>query len=544
MNILVVIPARGGSKGIPRKNIRLMNGKPLIFYSINNGKNCNNINDVVVTSDDNEIISVAKSLGCDIIERDKSLAEDEVTLDPVIYDAVQKMESFKNRKYDVIVTLQATSPLLKQSTLEDALNKFLNSNIDTMISVVNKPHLSWGKNKSGFFPCYKERLNRQMLPDNYLETGAFLISKRECVKKNSRIGNKVSVYEMPENESIDIDSTQDWIICESELKKKKIVFRADGYKKLGMGHIYRIFTLIYSLTGQDILIVTKKEYKEGLEKIKESNLPYRTIENDNEFFEILREYKPDIIVNDCLDTKRDYIIKLKQFSKRVITFEDLGEGAEEADAVINALYDCNFNRKNIYSGEKYICLRDEFLVKSIKEFSPKVNNILILFGGTDPSNLTLKLYNLAKKIHSVKSNIKFTFIIGTAYDTDKNKIYEDIENNIFIIKDTKRVSDYMACADMAITSQGRTVFELAHMGVPSIVLAQNEREMLHKFANMANGFLNLGLGSKVSDETLNNTILWLINTPEIRKEMYSLMKKHELKNGIDRVKKIILGEML
>lgn len=544
MNILAIIPARGGSKGIPRKNIRLMNGKPLIFYSINNGKNCSYIDDVVVTSDDNEIISVAKSLGCNIIKRDKSLSEDEVTLDPVIYDAVQKMESYKNKKYDVIITLQATSPLLKKSTLENALNKFLNSDIDTMISVVNKPHLSWSKNELGFFPCYEERLNRQMLPDNYLETGAFLISKRECVKKNSRIGNKVSVYEMPENESIDIDSTQDWIICESELKKKKIVFRADGYKKLGMGHIYRIFTLIYSLTGQDILIVTKEEHKEGLEKIKESNLPYRTINNDNEFFEILAEYKPDIIVNDCLDTKRDYIIKLKQFSKRVITFEDLGEGAEEADAVINALYDCNLNSKNVYSGEKYICLRDEFLVKNIKEFSSKVNNILILFGGTDPSNLTLKLYNLVKKIHCVKSNIKFIFIIGTAYDADKNKIYEDIENNIFVIKDTKRVSDYMACADMAITSQGRTVFELAHMGVPSIVLAQNEREMLHSFANMSNGFLNLGLGSKVSNETLNNTILWLINTPEIRKEMYLLMKKHELKNGIDRVKKIILGEML
>ena len=544
MNILAIIPARGGSKGIPRKNIRLMNGKPLIFYAINNGKNCSYIDDVVVTSDDNEIISVAKSLGCDIIKRDKSLSEDEVTLDPVIYDAVQKMESYKNKKYDVIITLQATSPLLKKSTLENALNKFLNSDIDTMISVVNKPHLSWSKNELGFFPCYEERLNRQMLPDNYLETGAFLISKRECVKKNSRIGNKVSVYEMPENESIDIDSTQDWIICESELKKKKIVFRADGYKKLGMGHIYRIFTLIYSLTGQDILIVTKEEHKEGIEKIKESNLPYRTINNDNEFFEILAEYKPDIIVNDCLDTKRDYIIKLKQFSKRVITFEDLGEGAEEADAVINALYDCNLNSKNVYSGEKYICLRDEFLVKNIKEFSSKVNNILILFGGTDPSNLTLKLYNLVKKIHCVKSNIKFTFIIGTAYDADKNKIYEDIENNIFVIKDTKRVSDYMACADIAITSQGRTVFELAHMGVPSIVLAQNEREMLHSFANMSNGFLNLGLGSKVSDETLNNTILWLINTPEIRKEMYLLMKKHELKNGIDRVKKIILGEML
>ena len=382
-----------------------------------------------------------------------------------------------------------------------------------------------------------------MLPPKYLETGAFLISNRECVKKYSRIGNKVSVYEMPENESIDIDSVQDWVVCESELRKKKIVFRADGYRKLGMGHIYRILTLIYSLTGQDILIVTKEEYTEGVEKIKESNLPYKTIKNDEEFFMILKDYKPDIIVNDCLDTEKEYIIELKKFADRVITFEDLGKGSEKADAVINALYNSGSVGGNIYSGEKYICLRDEFLVRNTSRFSNEVKNILIIFGGADPSNFTVRIYNLAKKIHNIK-DIRFTFIIGTAYDADKNGIYEDIENNIFVIKDAKRVSDYMAYADMAITSQGRTVFELAHMGVPSIVLAQNKREMLHGFANMSNGFLNLGLGSEVSDETLNNTILWLINTPEIRKEMYSLMKKHKLKDGIDRVKKIILGEVL
>lgn len=95
MQILAVIPARGGSKGIPKKNIRLMNGKPLISYSINNAKNSKYITDVFVSTDSDEIAEVASDCGAEIIKRDKSLSSDLVTLDPVIYHAkiVQKTQN-------------------------------------------------------------------------------------------------------------------------------------------------------------------------------------------------------------------------------------------------------------------------------------------------------------------------------------------------------------------------------------------------------------------------------------------------------------------
>ena len=100
----------------------------------------------------------------------------------------------------------------------------------------------------------------------------------------------------------------------------------------------------------------------------------------------------------------------------------------------------------------------------------------------------------------------------------------------------------MKNADIAFTSQGRTIYELAVLGVPSIVLAQNEREQLHTFAQMDNGFLNLGLGKDVSEEVIKNTFDWLVNTPYIRREMRELMLKNELKNGLKNEIKIILNE--
>ena len=100
----------------------------------------------------------------------------------------------------------------------------------------------------------------------------------------------------------------------------------------------------------------------------------------------------------------------------------------------------------------------------------------------------------------------------------------------------------MKNADMAFSSQGRTTFELAAMGVPTIVLAQNEREQLHPFAQMDNGFINLGLGSEVSDEDILSSLDWLINSKSIRKEMHNLMLRNDLKKGIKRVKRILLGD--
>lgn len=542
MNILAVIPARGGSKGIPRKNVRLLCEKPLIWYSINNAKSCKLISDVVVTSDDEEILELAKEYGTQIIKRSSELSEDAVTLDPVIYDALNKMEKKNNKKYDVVVTLQATSPLLTVETLNDAISYFIKSNLDTCISVLNKPHLSWIEKDGKLLPNYSERLNRQLLPPNYLETGAFLITKREFVKESSRIGEKISVFNVPESESIDIDSKDDWVLCENILKRKRIIFRCEGYKLLGLGHVYRCLLLAYRMTSHEIIFVLSSKSKEGITKISSSNMPYKVIDSDDEFFAFCDSWKADIVVNDFLDTDKDYIIRLKKIIKRVVNFEDLGNGSEYADAVINALYDLETNKRNFYFGEKYFCLRDEFLTSEPKEFSSNVSNVLVLFGGTDPANSTSKLYNCAKILHKRYPEIKFNFITGLGYDCSINNIVSLPESNIFVFSNLLHVSSLMRKCDMAFTSQGRTVFELASLGIPSVVLAANEREQLHKFAKMENGFLNLGLGRDIDLETICSTFSWLVETNAIRKEMRALMQNHDLHKGTNRCINIILGE--
>ena len=542
MRIIAVIPARGGSKGIPRKNLRLINGRPLISYAIRNAIESRYVTDVIVSTDSDEIAYEAEQCGAEVVRRDESISNDVTTLDPVIYDAVLKAEAMKRCAFDVVVTMQPTSPLLRLQTLDGAIEAFLKEGCDTVISVVNKPHLAWGKKDDTIVPLYVERKNRQLLPPHYLETGAFLICKRNIITPVSRIGENVSVYEVDEDESIDIDTKNDWVVSEALMQRKKIIFRADGNKKLGLGHIYNCITLAYRMTEHDILIVTHEDSHEGIAKLKESNLPYRVIKTEADIDQVIREFSPDIWVNDCLNTTKPYIRSLKKKICRVVSIEDLGSGTTYADAVVNALYEEEHPLDHVYSGHRYVCLRDEFLLERPKAFSPGVKNVFIMFGGTDPSNLNRLVYNSLLSGNVDSRGIRFNFITGIGYDVSANGLCDHPECGIFIYPNVARVTKYMKEADLALIGQGRTIFEVASMGVPSVVLAQNERETTHGFASMEHGFLNLGLGKAVSQEVIENTLNWLIHTPEVRRSMHQLMLKSKLRSGIQRVKNLIVGD--
>ena len=542
--ILTIIPARGGSKGIPKKNSRNMNGQPLIEYSVQNAIFLKKFfdMDIAITTDDYEIMQIVKRHDeVILIERPSELCDDMVPLAPVIYHAVSHMEKMCKKKYDIVLTMQPTSPTIKYQSIKQAIDEFINGGYDTMLSVHNKPHLSWSKNNDKIVPTFEKRLNRQLLPAHYEETGGFLISKRECVTQTNRIGDNVGVYELSDKESIDIDTNLDWVLCESILKSKKILFRVDGEENLGMGHIYRCLSLAYHFTQHEILFVLKKSMNLGINKIKNSYFNYKIIDDDKDLVQIIEEYNPDIIINDILNTKLDYMKMIKRDNIRVINFEDKGEGASEADVVINALYMGKVVNANEYRGTDYFFIRDEFLEVCPKKFDDKVKNIVIIFGGSDPGNYTKKVYDVVNKLSQQYNDISYNFITGFGYKY-KNELKSIPEKNIYIYNDVQRVSSFLAEADLAITSQGRTIYELACMGVPSIVLAQNLRELNHTFASMQNGYINLGLGDTVEGDTIYNTMKWLIDMPAIRKEMHKSMLQYDFSLGQRRVIRLILDE--
>ncbi len=531
MRILAIIPARAGSKGIPNKNIRIIGGHPLAYYAINNAKMSKRITDIVVSTDSPEVMLIAKQMGVPVRERDPALCGDSTTLDSVVFDAIPKGET-----YDYVVTMQPTSPTLKTETLDKAIDHAISGDYDTVISAINKPHLSWRDGDNGKkLPNYKERLNRQYLPANYLETGAFVISKTSCVSNTSRIGDKVDIFEVQEDEALDIDSFFDLQNAEMALQNKTVAIYVNGNGARGTGHIYRALELADEfLVKPDIYFDVNQTNRDLFGKTTHSLIPVNGI---NELFEICKKKNYSIFINDILNTSVDYMFALRNVlpEAKIVNFEDDGEGGRYADFVFNALY-TESEYKNVYAGHKYYICAKPFLFFEPIKINEKVKNILVTFGGADPMRYTERVLDIIEKDEYL--NYNFTIVLGKAKNEEEILSKYGNHANIKILKNITNMAEIMSSNDIAITSRGRTGYELAILGIPTIAMAQNKREEQHRFISEENGFEYLG--SDPSSEIIEGTLkTYLSLSSDARKQLQARMLHSDLKDGRGRVMSII-----
>ena len=541
--ILVVIPARGGSKGIPRKNIRLLDNKPLISYSIGIAKSSEYVDDIVVTTDDSEIALLSEKFGASVIRRSEELSGDEVPLDPVIYDALVKKEKLALDEYDIVITLQPTSPLLKPSTLDKAIEKFEDFGVDSVLSVVDDRHLSWGydENNDRYFPNYIERKNRQYLPKDFRETGAILATRRQFVNEMSRLGTNLDLIEVSREESVDIDNYEDWWIAENYLQKKKIAIVVNAYDEIGTGHVYRCLSIASKLVFHEVLFLLDERHQLGIDIVNNYNYPFKLYDGKDDLINNLREYNPQMVINDILDTSEEYISILKNEGYFVVNFEDLGTGTFVADIVFDALYEHEIGeQENIFTGHKYYILKDEFYFQPQKIITQQVNNVLITFGGTDPNNFTEKVID---SILATSFDGRINVIVGLGYQ-GLEELIDKYEHNqsIQIYKNVSNISEFMFKADIVFTSAGRTMYEICSLGVPTICLCQNDREVTHVFANESNGFINMGLGEAIEKQDIVDQFLKLVNDYDLRIEMNKKMLAIDLKDGFENIWSIVREE--
>lgn len=221
MKVVAIIPARGGSKGIPRKNVKQLAGKPLVAYPIEAAKSCKLIDRVVVSTEDDEIEAAAKNAGAETIKRPAGLAGDGVPTLPVLIHAVKQLEK-SNYRPDIIVLLYATAPLVKPVVIEDGI-KAVASGCDAALSVCEdtRNYKLWRKSRSGYKQLFSKRVNRQKAEKIYRENGAlYVMSYETLMKKKSVTGKKTHLIFMKTDESVDIDTPIDFILAEALISKK------------------------------------------------------------------------------------------------------------------------------------------------------------------------------------------------------------------------------------------------------------------------------------------------------------------------------------
>lgn len=214
--IVSLIPCRGNSKSIPLKNIYPINNHPLVKYSIDASLNCKEINETWVSTDNELIKQVCIKFGSKVIDRPKEISDDNSPTEDVI------LHFCNNVDFDVIILIQATSPMIITEDLEKGISLFNTKEFDSIFSVYDVGDmLLWNENKVPINYDYRNRLNRQTRKNNkiYVETGSFYIfNKRGFLENKNRIYGKIGFIEIPFWRSFEVDYMEDINNIEKLLK--------------------------------------------------------------------------------------------------------------------------------------------------------------------------------------------------------------------------------------------------------------------------------------------------------------------------------------
>jgi len=374
-----------------------------------------------------------------------------------------------------------------------------------------------------------------------IESKAFVLLRSDLFRKSFKQNSTVLSWAVEDN-LMEIQSYQDWWVCEKLLGSKRIVFRVIGNEKVGMGHIYRALSLAHEITDHEILFVSDNDNTVAVNKLAGYDY-WLGIYDADRVVENIISLKPDLVINDMLSTTKADVLALQQQGIKVINFEDLGEGARQADLTINELYDePQFEGGKICWGHQYFFVRNEFDDAKPHRFKKSVDTLLLAFGGTDQHDLSRNIYHAIRELCKSR-NIRVNIVTGAGY-VGYDQLDAEVKNEplVTLTQGTGVISNIMEQSQIAIISNGRTVYELVHMNIPAITISQHQRENTHNFACEANGFVSIGLFENGTTQAkVVKQLTRLLDDDAYRQQLFERTTKYRFNSNKKKVLKQILA---
>jgi len=481
--VLALIPARGQSQGIPQKALQPVNGKPLILHTIDTVREARVATRIVVTTDCPHIRGFCQLRGIDVLDRPAELAEPDVPLAPVIDQAAEALGWGGE-----VGVFQPTCPLLTAETVKYVVNEFRARGLSWAITGTADPHLYWGRGKGTERYPLTHRVNRQQLTSDALlvrESGAIQL----MMSAHSQ-GTRRGIILIDAGQGLDVDTPGDLALARHTAEAKTIRFTVAIGRRIGSGHFWRCLQLADSLTlnGHNVFWDWHESH----------NVPMwaRTLLIGRPLIQRAVRVDTDLEIYDVLHANRSRVLRARAGGARVVVFEDDGPAALEADLAINEMVD----------GPEWAVLRPEF--SCLPEHVVRTGRrVLVTFGGTDPSGLGARVTKCMEGLWGV------------------DVLTVDPSMNVHMAAE-------MMNADLVVTGQGRTVFEVAACGVPCLSIAANEREARHV---RIPGVVYMGLHTLVSTGRISETVSRVLEDRALREDMGRTSRAQVDGKGLARI---------
>ena len=528
LRVVAIVPARGGTDSVPYLNIKRLGDRPLLAHTLEAAKGAACVDRVVVSTDDARVAEIAKAHGGEVpFLRPVDLAADIPSLKPVIVHAVREIEKAGERA-DVVVILQATSPFREADAVDAAVDRLVAGGYDTVLSVTEDRTLNWRAADGELQPLFAKEGRREEQEPVYKENGAVVALRRSVLDAPSRFGDRVGYLVLDKRAAFTVHDLEDFWMAERLLAQPRVLFRVDGGAALGMGHVYRSLAIADALRANsraEIAFLMSADHTEGLLTVSRHGYPVRVVagRGHEAGLEHIRDFAPAILINDLRTIESAYLTALSHIGATTVnlvdTLDDLETTEHYAQVIVSWMNQERETPEGFYGGPTYAILRDQFHGRQ-KEVTTEPRMVLLSFGGSDPQGLTLKA---ARALQGLPSTVKVVAVAGPAFSYRKE--FEALERTLprrvpLINEAAGHIAELMLEADVVLGSGGMSVYEIAALGTPGIVLSQNLREdrRMREFARYGT-VEYLGLGTEIGEDAIGAAVHALLDDVERRRQM-------------------------
>jgi CMP-N-acetylneuraminic acid synthetase/spore coat polysaccharide biosynthesis predicted glycosyltransferase SpsG len=536
--VIAVVPARGGDAEVPYLNIKKLGPLPLIAYTLNEARKSAYIDRLVVSTDDDQVAEVATEYGASApFRRPQELSGDIPEIKAVIRHAVHFIEDTEGERYDIVITLQATSPFRTAEQIDEAIERLVEDDLDAVISLKETRNLTWRREHDRLVPMFTHAVRREDLKPLFEEDGAIRVVRRDVLESKERLGSRVGHVLMDKMSALTVHDIYDFWLAEKLVRLPRVLFRVDGDKEIGMGHVYRSLAVAGALREavphSDVCFLMKAEHPEAVQHVSRAGyavrvIPATTVRNE---LETIRDYSPNVVVNDLPKLTVDYLRDLSLLGASTMNLVDSLEDIEDpkaiASIIVATVQEDQSDLEEYYGGPAFAILRKSFEERrparhEVNEVSESASRIVLSFGGADPQGITLVALEALDPLVAASPDLGVTVVLGPAfgYGEELESLLPRLSRPPTIVKNVEHMADLLFDADLVLCSGGMTVFEIAALGRPGIVLTQNAREKkrMESFERYGT-IVHLGFGREVSAETLRGEVSSLLCDSDRRRAM-------------------------